>query len=289
MIEVKSLTKRYKNGVKALNGVNLSMKAKTTAILGRNGAGKTTLLRILSTQLLPTGGSAKINGYDVVKDAETLRKNMISIPQEAGTIGVLTPYEHLELYMIARGMPHREIDTAIPKVLRELDLWDSRNRASDELSGGMKRKIFVAMALASRAEITFLDEPTLGLDPISRLEVWSTIKKLSGTIVLTTHYIDEARELAQDIVLVDSGRVVSHGTAERLLKSMSGKVRVESTEPGARAQYRIGGLAISYVKPREASKYVRKGFSAKQMGIEDLFITKGKRPLAITDNEGKPE
>ena len=276
MIRIRNLGKSYKDGTHALRGVSLDLKARSTAILGRNGAGKTTLLRILSTQLLPTGGTAEIDGRDVISDAESIRRTIVSIPQEAMPMGYITPAEHLRIYLSARRMPPREAERAIRRVFRQLGMWEFKDKASDELSGGMKRKIFVAMAIASKADLVFLDEPTVGLDPISRIEVWSALKKLKGNLLLTTHYLDEAAELCDDIVLIDRGRVKAHGTIDGLLKRMKGKVRVE-TNSRAKGQHRIGGLSISYVNASEANRYAARGYKVKQIGLEDLFIIKGER------------
>lgn len=232
------------------------------------------MLRILSTQLLPTSGHAVIDGYDVVKDADKLRKIMVSIPQEAGPLGYLTAEEHIKIYLTARGMSFGTARLEAAHALKDLGLWDARNKTADELSGGMKRKIFVGMALASNADIIFLDEPTVGLDPISRIEVWSALKKLGSKMILTTHYIDEAKELTKDIVMIDEGRAKAHGTVERLLKKSAGMVRVESTT-GEKGDYTIGGMSISYVKAREASKYAERGYIVKPVDLEDLFIMKG--------------
>ena len=275
MIEIKDLKKKYGDGTYALKGIDLTLKEKATAVLGRNGAGKTTMLRILSTQLLPTSGHAVIDGYDVVRDADKLRKRMVSVPQEAGPLGYLTPEEHLKIYLTARGMSFSTARQEAAHALKSIGLWEFRDKTADELSGGMKRKIFVAMALASNADIIFLDEPTVGLDPISRIEVWSALKGLGSKMVLTTHYIEEAKELTKDIVMIDGGRTKAHGTVERLLKKSAGMVRVESitSEEG---KYKIGGIAISYVKASEAGRYAERGYIVKPVDLEDLFIMKGE-------------
>ena len=274
MIEVRGLRKRYPGGTYALRGIDLALEEKATAVLGRNGAGKTTMLRILSTQLLPTSGHATIDGYDVVREADKLRKKMVSIPQEAGPLGYLTPEEHIKIYLTARGMSFSTARQETMRVMKEIGLWEARNKTADELSGGMKRKIFVGMAMASNAEIIFLDEPTVGLDPISRLEVWSALRKLGSKMVLTTHYIEEAKELTKDIVMIDEGRMKAHGTVERLLRKSAGMVRVESTG-GEKGDYNIGGTSISYVRAREASRYAQRGYVVKPVDLEDLFIMKG--------------
>ncbi|MDG7045169.1 MAG: ABC transporter ATP-binding protein, partial [Nitrososphaerota archaeon] len=182
MIRTEGLSKVYPDGTKALDGVSLNIDNRFTAIIGRNGAGKTTLVRILSTQLEPSSGRAFIDDLDVIKNADRIRKKVVSIPQEASPIGILTPFEQVKLYLIARGMTSSESSLAAKKSLEDVGLSDSLDKPTDMLSGGTKRKVFVAMALASNAEIVFLDEPTTGLDPISRLEVWAAVRKLDGKI-----------------------------------------------------------------------------------------------------------
>ena len=271
MIEITNLSKRYPDGTVALDRLNLKLNKRITTILGRNGAGKTTTIRILSTQLLPTSGSASINDLDVVRDVGMVRNIISSIPQEIKPMGIANSYDHVAMYLNARGIPSEEIPSLVEKALRDLSLWSVRKKPAADLSGGMRRKVFVAMALASKAEVIFLDEPTTGLDPISRMEVWSAIKKLKGTIVITTHYMEEAKELSDDVVLIDKGRKLAQGTVANLLKRFDGKVRVE----GPKGRYRVGTTYISYIKESEAKKLLDKGYSVKQVGLEDLFIIHG--------------
>ena len=272
MIEITNLSKRYPDGTVALDKLNLKLNKRITTILGRNGAGKTTTIRIMSTQLLPTSGSVRIGELDVVKDVDMVRDIMSSIPQEIKPMGIANSYDHVAMYLSARGIPSKEIPSLVEKALRDLSLWDVRKKPAADLSGGMRRKVFVAMALASKAEIVFLDEPTTGLDPISRMEVWSAIKKLkSSTIVITTHYMEEAKELSDDVVLIDHGKKLAQGTVEELLRRFRGKVRVD----GPTGKYQIGGTYISYMKEEKAKKLLDKGYSVKQVGLEDLFVIRG--------------
>lgn len=275
MIEIKSLRKRYGDGTYAIKGINLSITKKMATIIGRNGAGKTTMMRILSTQLLPTSGTASINGYDVVESPEKIRKMAVSIPQEAGPIGYLTPMEHLMIYLSARGETLSEARQDAIGALRAIELWDSRNMPADMLSGGMKRKIFVAMALATNADVVFLDEPTTGLDPLSRLEVWSAIRLLSGEIVITTHYMEEAQELSKEVIMVESGKCVGQGTVASLLSRFNGLVRAEINKAGVKAKYRIGSTGIDYISKDAAGAYISQGYTIKQITLDDLFVIKG--------------
>ena len=211
MIEVRDLTKRYGDGTVAIARLSLRLDRRITTVSGRNGAGKTTLIRILSTQLLPSSGTARIGELDVVKDVNLVRDMISSIPQDAKVLGIASPMDHVMMYLNARGLPPAEIDGLAEKALRELGLWHVRDKPAADLSGGMRRKIFTAMAIASKAEVIFLDEPTTGLDPISRIEVWSAIKKLrSSSIIITTHYMEEAKELSDEVVLLLVAEVAAY-------------------------------------------------------------------------------
>lgn len=274
MIEASELTKTYKGGVTALDSVSFTVDKRIVSFIGRNGAGKTTLLRILSTQLKPTSGSAVLDGIDIIKDPAAIRKKIVSIPQEASPLGILTPLEHVKLFLLARGFTVMQSGELAIKALNDVELGEAKNKPSDTLSGGMKRKVFVAMAIAANAEVTFLDEPTTGLDPVSRFEVWSAVKNLSGNVVLTTHYMEEAQELSQEVILVDSGKIIEKGTVENLLKRFRGKVRVESTNGGT-GPYHIGRTSVDYVDETQAEKYIKNGFNVRRITLDDLFLMRG--------------
>ncbi len=274
MIVTENLVKRYPNGTTALSGVNLEMKNRVTAVIGMNGAGKTTLIRILSTQLGLTSGRAAINGLDVMRDVNEIRKNIVSIPQEAAPIGILTPFEHVKLYLVGRGMSMSDAERNASTSLDQLDLREFKHKPSDTLSGGMKRKVFVAMALSSNVDTVFLDEPTTGLDPLSRMEVWSAIGQLDGNVILTTHYMDEAQELSDEVVMINSGNVLEKGTTSGLLSRFKGQVRVETTEP-QKSAIQVGRLFVKYVDESMAEDYLARGFNIKRITLDDLFISRG--------------
>ncbi|MGC9112705.1 ABC transporter ATP-binding protein [Acidilobus sp.] len=284
MIETENLRKVYPNGVEALKGVSLRLNARVPCIIGRNGAGKTTLVRILSTQLRPTGGRARVLGLDVVADREALRRRICSIPQEARPMGVASPYEHVVMYLVARGWSISEAKQEARRVLKDVGLGDFMNIATDELSGGMKRKVFLAMALAAQAELTFLDEPTAGLDPLSRLETWGAMRQLKSYILLTTHDMEEAQALCEYLVLLDSGRVIAQGTLEELMRPLQGKVRVEGY-----GDISIGGMRISYMTPEEARGLISDGLKVtiRPVNLDDVFIINGIRPLSEDEGDGE--
>ncbi len=274
MIEVSALRKRYSDGTVALNNVSFKLDKKISAIIGRNGAGKTTLMKILSTQLMPTSGNAKINGLDVISEADSIRKIAVSIPQEARPVDYMPAMDCVKLYLAARGFGPKRARAAAEKALRTVGLGDAMDKVAYELSGGMKRKVFVAMAIASDADVIFLDEPTTGLDPFSRVEVWSAIRAIKGQIILTTHYMEEAQALAEDVMMIDSGKIFAHGTVDSLLKPFAGLVRVESSKK-SRSSYRIGNTWISYMKKSTAKSLVGKDDVIKPVTLDDLFIKRG--------------
>ncbi len=273
MIHVEDLHKRY-GDVHALRGITIDLDSKVTSIIGRNGAGKTTFIRILSTQLKPSSGTVKINGFDLEKDIEKIRKIILSIPQESQPVGIMTPLEHLILYLTARGYSMSDARIEGKKALEELEMDEFRDKPCDELSGGMKRKVYVAMALASRVDLVFLDEPTTGLDPLSRMEVWNSVRKLDSNIILTTHYMEEASELSSNVVVFNEGKITGSGSIEELLSPFKGKVRVEKID-GEDFDIKIGRLSIKYIGKEKVDEYLSRGYDIKNITLDDLFISRG--------------
>ena len=219
------LTKVYGNSrTKALDSVSFSLPSRGIFVLiGRNGSGKTTLVRILATELEPTSGSATVNGIDVIKQAQKLREQIAIVPQEARPIPWMTPMQTVLSYLLWRGFNYGEAKQRASRVLDALGLGESSNDMNRSLSGGMRRKVLVATVLSSEAEVIFLDEPTTGLDPISRREFWQTLREIGKErfTFLTTHYLEEAEELADHIGILDRGCLIRMGTLEELRKSVN--------------------------------------------------------------------
>ncbi|WMT50967.1 MAG: ABC transporter ATP-binding protein [Ferroplasma sp.] len=274
MIQIQGLSKEYGKRQKALDSISQNLDNGIISIIGKNGAGKTTLLRILSTQLKATSGDALIDGLSITKDTRQIRERIVSIPQEAAPIGILTAYEQVFMYLTGKGFSFHSARHESIRALKSVGLSDKMHVPTDELSGGMKRKMFVAMALGSNADTVFLDEPTTGLDPLSRMETWSAIKELTGNVVLTTHYMEEATELSEKIYMMDSGSFIGSGTADQLLHDLKDKVRVESRDPMPNS-YHVGNMYIKYVNRGDLSKYENVYYSLKKISIEDLFIIRG--------------
>jgi len=236
-IEATSVTKIYKGAHQAaLSDVSLKVEAgRVFTLLGRNGAGKTTFVRMCATQLTPTAGTIKVLGHDVIKEASQIRDLISVVPQESRPLRALTAWDHVYNWLQIRGEDKQAAKEKTEIILRKLELYEARDRPAMNLSGGMKQKILVAMAMATDAQLLFLDEPTIGLDPVSRRQVWSTIKdwkNKGGSILLTTHYMDEAEMLSDYIVIIDRGVVIAQGTIEELRKVIPQNIRVDIVRDG---------------------------------------------------------
>jgi ABC-2 type transport system ATP-binding protein len=236
-IDAVSVTKVYKGSRKpALDAVSLQAESgKVFTLLGRNGAGKTTFVRMCATQLAPTSGTIKVLGYDVTRQPREIRDLVSVVPQEGRPLRALTPWDHIYNWLQIRGESRGVAREKTESILRKLELYDARDRPAMNLSGGMKQKILVAMAMAAEAQLLFLDEPTIGLDPVSRRQVWSAInewKRKGQSILLTTHYMDEAEMLSDYVVIVDNGRAIARGTIQELRKVIPQNIRVDISADG---------------------------------------------------------
>ena len=218
--------------VVALDGMDLTVeRGQVVGLLGPNGAGKTTMVRILSTLLTPTAGTARVSGFDVVTQPDEVRRAIGLTGQYAAVDEYLTGRENLRMFGDLYHLEPKYVKRRSQELLDSFDLSEAADRSVRTYSGGMRRRLDLASSLIARPSILFLDEPTTGLDPRSRLGMWAVIEGLVAegtTVLLTTQYLEEADQLAQDIVVIDHGRVIAHGTAEAL-KDQIGGDRIEVT------------------------------------------------------------
>lgn len=218
-IQVKGLQKSYKN-VHVLKGVDLEIdKGSIFALLGSNGAGKTTIVKILTTLLKPDGGTVKVNGYDVASRPDNVRQSISLTGQFAAVDEILTGRENL--IMIAKLRHLKNPRQVADDLLNRFSLTDAADRRVSTYSGGMRRRLDIAMSLIGKPQLIFLDEPTTGLDPEARIEVWKTVKELANygtTVFLTTQYLDEAEQLADRIAILHEGKIIANGTLSDLKK-----------------------------------------------------------------------
>jgi oleandomycin transport system ATP-binding protein len=235
VVEVEGLVKRY-GRTTALAGVDLSVRpGMVLGLLGPNGAGKTTAVRILATLLRPDAGHARVGGYDVVRQADRVRELIGLTGQYAAVDEDLTGYENLVLIGRLLELPRRDARRRATELLERFALADAGRRGVKTYSGGMRRRLDLAASLVTRPSVLFLDEPTTGLDPRARGEVWQMIRELAAdgvTVLLTTQYLDEADRLAAEIAVIDHGRLIASGTPAELKAKVGGQtLDVRPTDP----------------------------------------------------------
>lgn len=290
VIVVSGLRKIYENGSEALKGIDLSTyRDEIFCLVGPNGAGKTTTLRIIGTQLIPSSGKVEVLGLDIIKDVNAIRKHLGVIPQEATPDPELKVWEHVYYYIRARGESKKEANARAEEALQLMNLWDQRNSTAITLSGGMRRRILIAMAVATRAEVLLLDEPTTGLDPVARRATWDTLVKLktSRSILLTTHSMEEAEALSDRVAIIDRGRVIALGTVSHLKQILPSKEKIyisnngiskEELERFGRVET-YGGKLILYPSDKTAIEEIvgmaiskRVEVSVLPTSLEDVYL-----------------
>jgi ABC-2 type transport system ATP-binding protein len=301
MIEADGLVKSY-GETRALTGVSFSVPAGSVlGLLGPNGAGKTTAVRILTTLALPDAGRARVGGIDVLAHPATVRRQIGVAAQDATLDGLLTGRQNLVLVGELSGMRTGQARVRAAELLELFELADAADRVVKGYSGGMRRRLDLAASLLTRPPVLFLDEPTTGLDPVSRQRVWEVIRELIGsgvTVLLTTQYLDEADALADHIVVVNHGQVIASGTPRELKeRSRSAHVEVTLAEPGPEAAeviaplvggrvsvsaggLRLGaavdsapGLATALVRALDQAGLLVDNIEVRQPSLDDVFFT----------------
>jgi ABC-2 type transport system ATP-binding protein len=287
----------------ALEDLTLEVPSgRVYGVIGRNGAGKTTFVRITATQLTLTSGSASVLGHDVASEERAIRTRIACVPQEARPLYFLNVEEVVYTYLKLRGLDAKESRRRTRDALEQLSLMEFRRRTVQRLSGGLRRRVLCAMVLASDAEILFLDEPTTGLDPIARRQVWEAIRRAireQRTILLTTHYLDEAEALSARLALFERGRLVLEGTPEDLRArvrfpyrvTISGSYPQEELNSYGRASVIEGGFLV-FARESEARELARRALERGQrvtmgpVSLEDIFLDVVGRSI---EDEGPPK
>jgi ABC-2 type transport system ATP-binding protein len=256
-IEAHQLVREFKGGITAVAGIDLAVApGEIYGFLGPNGAGKSTTVHMLTTLLPPTSGTGRVAGYDIVKDGPKVRSAIGAALQEAALDGLLTGREHIRLQTALHGLPRRERDARANELLERVGLTRAADRKVNGYSGGMKRRLDLALALAHRPTILFLDEPTTGLDPQSRNALWGEVGRLAKTegvtVFLTTQYLEEADVLADRVGIIDQGRIVAEGTPAAL-KAEIGRPTVEAVPADGKDPRAVAQLLERFGEPTGGS------------------------------------
>jgi ABC-2 type transport system ATP-binding protein len=310
VISTHDLRKTFKGKggtVEAVRGVDLVVnEGEVFGFLGPNGAGKTTTLRMLATLLAPSGGTATVAGADLMKEPQLVRERIGYVPQGGSTDPAMTGVGELVIQGRLYGVSRRDAERRAQEVLRALDLEAAATRPTGQYSGGMRRRLDIGLGIVHRPQVLFLDEPTTGLDPQARANMWDEIRKLregGTTIFLTTHYLEEADALCDRLAIIDHGRIVTEGTADDLKRQVAGDVvtlgvagdqeRVLATireQPYVREASREEGVLRLYVdngdtavpallRVLDAAGFATQTIAMSRPSLDDVFLRQTGRSL----------
>ena len=306
-IEVEGLVREFKNGPRAVDGIHLQVApGEIYGFLGPNGAGKSTTVLMLTTLLPPTAGTARVAGHDILREGPEVRAAIGAALQEAALDPLLTARDHMRLQTTLQGVPKRVRRARGDELIERVGLSDAADRKVGGYSGGMKRRLDLALALVHSPRVLFLDEPTTGLDPSSRADLWAEVARLARedgvTVFLTTQYLEEADVLADRVGIIDAGHIVAEGTPEAL-KAEIGRPSVEATPverderdavadvlsrfgsvvpapPGAAAvRLESGEDLVAVVRALDAADLAVADLQLHQPSLDDVFLAKTGRKL----------
>jgi ABC-2 type transport system ATP-binding protein len=301
-IEAEKLVREFKKGPRAVDAIDLHVEpGEIYGFLGPNGAGKSTTVHMLTTLLPPTAGTARVAGYDVAQEGPQVRAAIGAALQEAALDGLLTGREHLRLQASLQALPRHDRRARADELLERVGLTEAADRKVKGYSGGMKRRLDLAMALVHRPRVLFLDEPTTGLDPQSRSALWTEVARLARddgvTVFLTTQYLEEADVLADRVGIIDHGRIVAEGTPAAL-KAEVGRATVEAIPGDPRIAEILGGFGdpvpstkgvavrlagdadlAAIVRALDAAELTVENLQIHQPSLDDVFLAKTGRSL----------
>jgi ABC-2 type transport system ATP-binding protein len=287
-IEVRGLVREYKKGPRAVDGIDLEVApGEIYGFLGPNGAGKSTTVHVLTTLLPPTAGTALVGGYDVVQDGPKIRGLIGVALQEAALDPLLTARDHLRLQATLQSVPKAQRDPRAEELLHRVGLVDDADRKVSGFSGGMKRRLDLALALVHTPRILFLDEPTTGLDPQSRTDIWNEValmrREAGVTVFLTTQYLEEADVLADRVGIIDAGKIVAEGTPAEL-KAEIGRPSVHAIPRTEEDRPKIAAFLARFGEPlastRDVAVRLREG-----LGLTDIVRAVDQDGVDIADLE----
>ena len=285
-IEVRNLNKRYKDGPHANRDISLTVNwGEALGVLGPNGAGKTTLVRQITTELVPSSGEVRVRGIDAVADPDQAKARIGVVPQEARLFDGLSVHQHLRIFGVLRGLSRRDARHRTDELIEQLDLKAHRNVPSERLSGGLRRRLLVGVAMLAEPDVLILDEPTVGLDVESRQRLWDVIqsyRQRDAAVLLTTHYMEEAETLCDRIGIIQDGRLISIDTIANLRASIGHEFKLTyETAEGRQTLYGDNQAALAdRVRAEGVDEY-----AVMRTSLEDVYLalTQGAREESETD------
>jgi ABC-2 type transport system ATP-binding protein len=292
----RDLVKVYRDGTEANRGISLEVRrGEVVAIVGPNGAGKTTFLRQLTTELRPTNGSVSVFGVDAVAEPERAKRVMGITPQEAGLFDRLTVREHFELFARLKHLSKQRAREGAQEVIGELGLRAESNKCVGTLSGGQRRRILIGLALLGRPPLLVLDEPTTGLDPSSRRAVWGVIRRAVGTgatVILSTHYLEEAERLSDRVGVIANGRLIAFGTLDELLARIDRSYRlsyrdaIDLIDPiDPLSDLKIRYFASFAQAQQHVARELLSEYSIARASLEDVYFSLTGEPFDKDETE----